>query len=389
MQIYNAFLKVARTRVTSILIYYVVFLIFVILSSQNTADDNRSRFEASSVPICIIDEDKSAASHALTEYLLSMHESVVLDSYEPETLLDNLYYGRIGYVLSIPEGFERALLAGQTKDLVTTSKMPDSTNGIFIDRQIDLYLRALSASVSSGASVPEAVSIVNTAVTQSPDVHTVSFEGQSAGEDSFMYYYFQYLSYVLLVMLLEGLSPVLIRFRQKDLRSRIACSSMKPFVQKVQLGLGCMTYSLAIWLSFILPSFLIFGAQQILSKNGLLCLINSAVFTLVATALTLFIGTFSIPGHALNMISNIIGLGMGFLCGVFVPQQFLGDTVLSASRFLPAYWYVRITNMLGGLSEEAFSIDTYRLCIGIELLFFFALFAMYLASSRFHRRSPD
>ena len=86
--------------------------------------------------------------------------------------------------------------------------------------------------------------------------------------------------------------------------------------------------------------------------------------------------------NALNMVANVIGLGMSFLCGIFVPQWYLGDAVISASRFLPAYWYVRINNMLSGFSDEALSMDTYRMCIGVEVLFLAAIFAVYLAINR-------
>ena len=64
------------------------------------------------------------------------------------------------------------------------------------------------------------------------------------------------------------------------------------------------------------------------------------------------------------MIANILGLGMSFLCGIFVPQAFLGNTVLAIGRFLPAYWYVRITNMFGSYANDVFSASTYWMCIG-------------------------
>ena len=85
------------------------------------------------------------------------------------------------------------------------------------------------------------------------------------------------------------------------------------------------------------------------------------------------------------MISNILGLGMSFLCGIFVPQSMLGEKVLAIGRFLPAYWNVRIVNMLAPYADDALSMRTYWMCIGIQLLFFVVLFTVYLVVE--HRRA--
>jgi hypothetical protein len=43
--------------------------------------------------------------------------------------------------------------------------------------------------------------------------------------------------------------------------------------------------------------------------------------------------------------------------------------------------------MTAGFSQEAFSMSTYRICIGIQLLFTAAAFCVYLAASRQSKRS--
>jgi ABC-2 type transport system permease protein len=184
------------------------------------------------------------------------------------------------------------------------------------------------------------------------------------------------------MMLIEGLSPVLMVFRKKDIANRIDCSCAPAHSRNTQIAIGCLTYTFGLWLVFMLLSIAIYGAGSIFSKNGLLCLLNSFVFALFATALTLLISVFPLNSNALNMVANVIGLGMSFLCGIFVPQYYLGDNVLKIARFLPAYWYVRSNNMTAGFSNEAFSMSTYRICIGIQLLFFAAVFSVYLAASR-------
>jgi ABC-2 type transport system permease protein len=362
-------------------------MVITIILSKTATSDQSTQFTFSSVDMCIIDEDQSTASQALYDYLTSIHHPVTLDSYDNETLQDQLYYQNISYVLTIPEGFEQKLLAGKTDTLVQTSKRQDSLSGYFVDQQIDNYLQALSLRLMGGATLEEAITTTDDALVAAPEVNAVSFGKQSDGNGDAMYYFFQYLPYVFIMMLLEGLSPVLIAFHRKDLGDRINCSALRTQSKNTQIGLGCATYTLVIWLAFILLSVIMYGPSQIFSKNGLLCLLNSFVFALITTALTLLIGSLPLSSNVLNMISNVIGLGMSFLCGVFVPQWLLGDTVLAVSRFLPAYWYIRINNMLSGLSGEALSMNTYGMCIGIQLLFCAAIFCVYLAVNRQQKKT--
>ncbi len=43
---------------------------------------------------------------------------------------------------------------------------------------------------------------------------------------------------------------------------------------------------------------------------------------------------------------------MSFLCGVFVPQSVMSESVLAVGRFLPAYWYIRANDAIAALSTS-------------------------------------
>ena len=132
--------------------------------------------------------------------------------------------------------------------------------------------------------------------------------------------------------------------------------------------------------------YLILYGGEGFSVNILYAVLNSFVFLLFAAAMALLISCFSPSDNTVNMLANIIGLGMAFLCGVFVPQSMLPDSVLSVAKFLPAYWYVRANDMLGGFGKEVFDMEFYWLCIGIQLLFTVAIFAVTMVFSK-QRRS--
>ena len=114
------------------------------------------------------------------------------------------------------------------------------------------------------------------------------------------------------------------------------------------------------------------------SESGFMLMLNSLVYTLCVALITLIIGSFSLETNALNLISNILGLGASFLCGVFVPMWYLSDKVLMFSQFLPTYWYMKNLNMISGASGQVFSKASYFNYLGIEVLFILALTAVFL-----------
>lgn len=379
MQVCKTFAKIAKKKLPNTLTYFIIFFVLMIAMSFQADSSSNNQFKVSSVDICIIDKDGSTASKALSSYLASIHNLTTLDSYDRETLQDNLYYYQIGYVLTIPEGFEERLMNNDTDNLIETSKRGDSASGYFVDRQIDAYLHSLAMYLKSGVTITDAINGTNQSLENVPDVQNVSFSDHTDNNKSIMYYLFQYLPYIALMMLLCGLSPVLMEFHKTKIDARFRCGAISQLRVGAQLGLSCIVYVFCIWLVFVLIALFLVGPAQLFGESGLLCLLNSAVYILIAAALALLLGSFPANDNIINMIANLLGLGMSFLCGIFVPQSLLGDKVLMVGRFLPAYWYVRIINMLAPFSDDVFDANTYWICIIVQLLFFAVLFAIYLA----------
>lgn len=386
MQVFKTFAKVAKKKFPNTITYFVVFFVLIVAMSFQADSSSGNQFRVSSVDICLIDEDQSEASQALCDYLSSIHHRVSLDSYDRESLQDNLYYYQIGYILTIPSGFEERLKSGEYKDLVETSKRGDSASGYFVDRQVDAYLNSVATYLANGFSLQEALSDTNHSLESVPEVRSIRFADAGKNDGALMYYFFQYLPYVALMILMCGLSPVLMAFHEKKIHARIHCSSLADIRISSQLGLACFTYVFFIWIVFLVIASALVGPTQFFSSTGLMCILNSGVFMLVAAAIALLLGVFALDNNITNMIANILALGMSFLCGIFVPQSLLGDNVLAIGRFLPAYWNVRVINMLAPFSDDTLSMSTYWMCIGVQLLFFVVLFTIYLAVEHRHTR---
>lgn len=383
MQVFKAFFTIAKKRLNSVILYFIIYAVICVLLAFTGQDSYADHFQASSLQVSIADEDGSAASHALISYLASVHNVSEYDG-DKDHLLDQIYYRTLDYSLTIPAGFEEKLLAGDTKELLTTMVIPESTSSYYVNQQITQYLQTLQLYLANGYDMDTAIEKTDISVTSVPEVEIASFHGEESGANSDIFYFFQYLPYVFICMLFAGMAPILVTMNGNGLKERTACSALPARKRTAQLSLSCILYSLIAWALFMVLYLILYRAEG-LQANTPYAVLNSFVFLLFSTAMALLISCFSPNDNTVNMLANTIGLGMAFLCGCFVPQSMLSDSVLSVAKFLPAYWYIRANNMLGGFGKEVFDMEFYWLCIGIQLLFTAAVFSVTMVFSKQRR----
>lgn len=384
MQLFKAFLKIAKANLPGISVYFAVYVALTFLLGTTSQQNIDANFQSSALDICIIDEDQSMASDAIENYLASIHNLVEVEN-DPSVLQDHLYYRSISYILTIPEGFEEKLLAGNTDDLYTYVAIPGSTTCYFVNQQITQFTQTLQIYLAGGYSLKDAIRSCM-ALTETSHVNNLSFNDGNVVEKKEIYYFYQYLPYIFIVLLISGMAPIIIKFQEKDILARNSCSAEPLTSRNFQIALGCICYSALAWIVFQLLAFIAYG-KICLTGNALYAMLNSFVFLLVAASVTFFASNFSIDDNVAHMIGNTLGLGMSFLCGVFVPQAMLSDGVLNVARFLPMYWYIRANNMLAGFGTEAFNTNVYWSAIGIQLLFAAAFFTFALVASRIKRQN--
>ena len=383
MQVYKTFFKIAKKYLSSCIIYFSIFIVLLIAMSKLGTETTNSRFEADTVNFAVIDNDNTTASEALLDYLTGKHELITLDDYSNESLQDYMYYEKIEYVLIIPDGYEDNLLRGKTENILSHSMKTDSAKGFFFNQDVNAYLDCLKLYLGADYSLSEALDATKDTIEATADTkpESITFEEKNNNIVSGMTSYFQYMAYVMMSGLIIAVSPILITFHKRNLQERLACSSTAVRTQSIGIGLGCITYCIAAWLILMVVAMILYRPENMFSETGLMFILNSFVYTICITLITLIIGSFNLETNALNLISNVFGLGTSFLCGIFVPLWYLSDKVLIFSQFLPTYWYVKNINMISGASGEAFSKATYWNYIGIEVIFIAALFAIFLLAN--------
>lgn len=367
-------LKVAKKALPSAFIYFAIFLVLLIVFSQNAGKERETVFRASEMNLVIQDEDAGVLSGALCTYL--SRDNKISGEMDEALLSEMLFYGKTDYVLFIKDGFEEGFLAGNTDTLLERQSI--KANVAFLDQKIELFFRYVRAELATGKSMEEACrAVLSLCERQAGTAFTEGAEGSS--EMAAGYYFFTYLSYILPCVLIMVLGPILHAFYKKDIKMRTDCGTVSARRQNLRIIGGISLVALLFWGLLILLGALLyrkdFTVVSFCFGAG-----NSFLLLLVSVAISSTVGIFVRGDDALNGASNLISMGMAFLCGVFVPGELLPDYVHKIAEFLPVSWYMKNVKLLfeeGCVIEKS---DTFFKNGAVIFSFAVAFFFIALAS---------
>ncbi|MGN0576139.1 MAG: ABC transporter permease [Ruminococcus sp.] len=386
MQVFKTFMKVTKKKLHISMIYIIIFVSICVAMTLTSSSTNE--FKDSKLDISITDLDNSEASKALADYIARSNKIVELGEGKDKAL-DALYYRRADIILTINEEYSEKLEKGDTEGLFSDYRIPGSYSAELFDSQLNQYISMVTACTAGGSSLEEACEKAAELSATEIEVETVSFgKNINADYDNDIAAFFQYLSYILIVTLIAGLCPTLLIMMSRDIRNRTNCSCITVTSQMSQIVLGTVIFVVGLYLLLMGVAAVLFR-DMLFNEKGLLAMLNGFVFLIFSMMLTLLIAVIAPSSNVINMIANVISLGMSFLCGVFVPQSLLSGVVLNIGKFLPAYWYVRANNMLAGSNGEIFSSKEFMLCIGIELAFSVVLFCVTLIAAKTKQSSKS
>lgn len=381
MQAFNLAFKILKKNLGAVCMYFGIFFTMVILMTRFNQTD---AFTTTKLTIAIRDLDNTAASQTLVEWIGENHEVAETDFEDEDSLLAKLYYGEVDYAITIDKGFSEKLANGETDGLFTVSTSPVSYTTAFFDSQLRSFVSNVNCYVAGGFGVDEAVSKTAQSVTAAADIN--SLDGNEESPDAFEYY--RFLGFVLVVIMISALSAVLMTMFKKEVLARTYCSTVSDTKYVMQVILACSVIAFGIWL-FIVVTSMAFDPQTVFSKTGALIIINSFVYMIITVEISVIIALLVKSRSAVDMCSNVIGLGMGFLCGVFVPSFMMDESVLMVGRFFPAFWYNRALEIATSSYEQIYDAKEFVTCVGVELLFIAALMAAILVVIRSKRQQKS
>ncbi|MGF7001692.1 ABC-2 type transport system permease protein [Lachnospiraceae bacterium PFB1-21] len=373
MIVFKGFMKLVKKNAGIALMYISIFFAVSMMISKNANTSTSDNFIASELLVTVIDRDQSPLSEALTAHLAETFTLVPMEDKE-NVLQDALFNRSTQYIIQIPENFQDDFQAG-TQELIT-NKIPDSTNGMYADQTVDAFLNDVRALNLAGYSLEEACQETKKAASVTADISLISEDTSVFSTYSFI---FVYMPYIILSLCCYIPPIVLLAFKKKDLRTRILSAPISSRSQSLQLVLGFALLGLAFWVLNLLFVLIMDGKAFLQSPNVSYYLGNSLCLTLVSLAIAFLISTFLKRDDALSAITNVISLGMCFLCGVFVPLTLLGDSVKKFAQFLPLYWYENNVSLLNkvAITTKSQTLQLYQ-GFGIQLLFCVALVSIAL-----------
>lgn len=386
MTVFKAFLRILARNKWVILMYSAILIIFSVFSLQ--ANESTVTFEAVKPDLCIINHDvEEGITKSLVDYLSTNNNIIDLPVDDLDAISDALFYRKINYLVEIPADFRDDFLAGRNPTITTrsTGDYNASLVEMNLTRFLDVANQYLATAASSGAqTVDESALIKNLEATFATEVDvqlTSALDTTSLDRAAF---YYNFMNYPLLVGCIYIVATVMLSFRDEKISRRIAMGGVTPeHVNRILLAANAL-FALALWLLYVLISFVVVGSVMF-SLHGLWLILSSFVFTLCATALAFLIANLLRSRNAINGITNVVALGSSFLCGAFVPITWLPDGVVAAAHILPSYWYISANDLITTL--ETFTFDSLQpVILHLLVILAFAAFFTIIANLLSHRR---
>ena len=351
MTVFKTFLKILNKN-KFIIILYTVFLIGFGGFNMQTSD-NSTNFVASKPDIMIVnyDEEKGITKD-LIKYITDNSNIIELNNNE-EAINDGLFYRDVNYVIYIPENYSKDFMDGKNPEI--NIKSTGDYQSSFAEMLLSRYIKVANIYQKSIKNEDELISKINETLSKQSEVEITSkLDTDSLAKATF---YYNFASYSILACLVYVICLILSSFKDIKIQKRTIISSTDYRKLNRQLLLSNSLFSIILWGVYVALSFVLIG-NIMFSNQGIIYLINSFIFTICATTIALLIGNLVSNKNAINGIVNVIALGSSFLCGAFVPMEWLPDGVLKIAHILPSYYYISSNEALKTL--EIFNFETMK-----------------------------
>lgn len=349
MTVFKTFLQVLKKNKFIVIMYTVILLIFGNFSMQS--NQSSTNFEASKPTVFIVNEDKEEGiTKDFIKYIKEKCDMAEIEN-SKEAIDDALFYEDLSLAVYIPQDFGKDFMEGKEPEI--TIKKRDSYYGSLAEMLLQRYIKVATIYQKNIKNEDELVVKINETISKDIETEVTTKIDTSALTKAARYYNFS--SYSFLACLIYIISLIISTFNEEKVKKRTTISSYNYKKFNRILLLGNSLYAFVLWILYVVMSF-VFVGPTMASINGLLFIANSFIFVICATTLAFFIANFVKNKDSINGIVNVIGLGSSFLCGAFIPQEWLPETVKIIGHVFPTYYFITGNETIAKL--EKFNIDT-------------------------------
>ena len=260
---------------------------------------------------------------------------------DEEAINDALFYRDVNYVIYIPKGYRKDVLDGKNPEL--DIKSTGDYQASLAEMMLSRYVETQNVYVKGLENEADIIKAINDNFSKKTSVEMIS--KLDTGKTGKATLYFNFASYSIMAVVIFIICLVLSSFHEKTVNKRTIISSINYKTHNRLILFASFAYSVIVWALFLIVGMILLG-DIMLTTRGLVYMLNSFVFTFCSLTIALFISTLVNDKNAVSGIVNVVALGSAFLCGAFVPAEWLPDTVLKIAHVLPAYWYINSNDLL-------------------------------------------
>ncbi len=357
MTVFKAFLSILKKNRMVVFLYVVILVFFGTFNFKT--ESQTFNFEATKPKVFIINEDKGLLSQDLEQYLKERCTFVSLDEKKVD---DALFYRDIHYFIRIPASFEKEERLVFVK---SNGNYEASLAKMYLERYLNLYTIYKAYPLSN----EEIIEKIHTSLDSEVSIDVLTKLDTNGLNNAASFY--NMANYTFLAGCVFVICLIISSFKTEKINKRTLVSSMnyKKFNRLLLLSNGL--FAVFLWGVYLLLSFLLVG-EIMFTIYGLLYILNSFIFMILSLALAVLLSTLVRNKEAINGIVNVIALGSSFLCGAFVPMDFLPESVVKFSHILPSYYYIKNNELIKSLEVIDFS-HMKPILINVSLLICFIL----------------
>lgn len=338
MTVFKTFWKVVQKYKGTIILYTVMLIFF---GGINMATSNNTmNFESSKPDVLIINNDSGALADNLVNYFKE-YSNIKDIKLESDAINDALFYRDVNYIIYIPEYYTNDILKGNNPqlDIKSTGDYMASLAEVMLTR----YLKVQDVYKTIAKDEGELTRLINDNLSENTEIVMTSRIDTNKTSNASLY--FSFASYSIMAVIIFIVCLVISSFKEESISKRTIISSMNYKKHNKYLLLSSFVYAILVWILFVVLGMIILKDVMFTSR-GLVYMLNSFVFTFCSLTIALLISTIINNKEAVSGIVNVIALGSAFLCGAFVPAEFLPSSVLKVAHILPAYWYINSNDLL-------------------------------------------
>lgn len=370
MTVFKTFFRIVNKLKPTIILYTALLIIFGAVNMKTS--DNNINFVNSKPDILIINQDvNKGLTKNLIDYMKKNSNIMKVENNE-EKINDALFYREVSYVIYIPKDYRKNVLLGKNPKL--DIKKTDEYDAHLSEMMLKRYIKLQNIYNKEAGSEDELITLINDNINDDVNVKITSKVDTSKTYN--IAYYFNFASYSILAIIIYIICLVLCSFKEESISKRINISSINYKSHNNKILLASIVFSSIVWLLFVIIGVIVVG-DIMFSIRGLISIINSFIFTFCALTLSILISSLTNNKNAISGIVNVIALGSAFLCGAFVPAEYLPSSVLNFAHILPAYYYINSNDLLKNIDVINIS-SMHPIIINMVIIIIFSILFIIL-----------